>query len=300
MLAAMRARRSCLSVPGSSTKMLDKARGVGADEIVIDLEDAVAPAAKDEARAAVAAAVGEGDWQAGTVTVRVNATTTEWCEQDILELVGREGSALDCLVVPKVESAADIELVDRLSGQAESAGDGRRRIGVQALIETALGLRRVYEIAESADRLEALIVGFADLAASLGRPGDTGYPGDSWHWVRETVLVAARAAGLQAIDGPHLRIDDLDGLREEAQRARALGYDGKWALHPTQVDPLNQIFGPTQEEFDRATAILEALERGEQGAGQGAVMHDGEMIDEASRKLAAQVVARGQAAGLGS
>ncbi|MDQ6749821.1 MAG: CoA ester lyase [Actinomycetota bacterium] len=296
----MRSRRSCLSVPGSSAKMLDKARGLDADEIVIDLEDAVVPAAKDEARAAVAAALREGEWQAGTVTVRINATATEWCEYDIRELIGGGRSALDCLVVPKVESPADIELVERLVDRAEADGESDEGVGLQGLVETAIGLRRVYEIAESGDRLEALIIGFADLAASLGRPGGTDYPGDSWHWVRETVLVAARAAGLQAIDGPHLRIEDLDGLREEALRARALGYDGKWALHPTQVAPLNEIFGPSQEEFDRSAAILAALDEGEQGRGRGAVMLDGEMLDEASRKLAAQVVARGQAAGLGS
>lgn len=297
MLAPMRSRRSCLSVPGSSAKMLDKARGLGTDEIVIDLEDAVAPAAKDEARATVAAALLDGNWEADTVTVRVNATTSEWCEPDILELVGREDSSLDCLVVPKVEGAADLELIDRLAAQAEDT-NGVHHVGVQALIETALGLRRVYEIAESGGRLEALIIGFADLAASLGRSEGTDYPGDRWHWVRETVLVAARASGLQAIDGPHLRIEDLDGLREEALRARALGFDGKWALHPTQVDPLNEIFGPSPEELERAKAILAALEAGEQGEGRGAVMLEGEMIDEASRKLAAQVVARGEAAGL--
>jgi len=279
--------------------MLDKARGLDADEIVIDLEDAVVPAAKDEARATVAAALREGEWQAGTVTVRINATSTEWCEHDIRELVGGE-SALDSLVVPKVESPADIELVERLVDQAEGTGASEGRVGLQGLIETAIGLRRVYEIAETGDRLEALIIGFADLAASLGRPGGADYPGDRWHWVRETVLVAARASGLQAIDGPHLRIEDLDGLREEGLRARALGYDGKWALHPTQVGPLNEIFGPSQEEFDRSAAILAALDEGEQGTGRGAVMLDGEMLDEASRKLAAQVVARGQAAGLGS
>ena len=294
MLAPMRARRSCLAVPGSSAKMLDKARGLGADEIVIDLEDAVTAAAKDEARAAVAAALVEGEWQAGTVTVRVNATATDWCERDIHELAGLDGSSLDSLVVPKVESAADVELVDRLIAEA----GGGRPVAVQGLIETPLGLRWVYEIAEASERLETLIVGFADLAASLGRGGGAEYPGDSWHWVRETVLVAARAAGLQAIDGPHLRIDDLDGLREEARRARALGYDGKWALHPSQVEPLNEIFGPTQEEFDRANEILAALDGGAQEAGAGAVMLDGEMIDEASRKLAGQVVARGKAAGL--
>ena len=300
MLAPMRARRSCLAVPGSSAKMLDKARGLGADEIVIDLEDAVTPAAKDEARATVSAALVEGEWQAATVTVRVNAPATDWCELDVRELAGVDGRSLDSLVVPKVESAADVELVDRLAGECESAGCDERPITVQGLIETALGLRRVYEIAESSERLDALIIGFADLAASLGRPGATDYPGDSWHSVRETVLVAARATGLQAIDGPHLQIDDLDGLRDEARRARALGYDGKWAIHPSQVEPLNEIFGPTQEEFDRANEVLAALERGEEGAGSGAIMLDGEMIDEASRKLAAQVVARGEAAGLSS
>jgi citrate lyase subunit beta/citryl-CoA lyase len=300
MLAPVRARRSCLSVPGSSSKMLDKAHGLGVDEVIIDLEDAVAPGAKDEARAAVAAALREGGWQAGTVTVRVNAAGTAWCEHDVRELAGVEGSALDCLVVPKVEGAPDLEEVERLAAESEGDGSAERPVALQALIETALGLRRLHEIAEAGERLEALIIGFADLAASLGQSGGPDYPGDRWHWVRSSVLVAARAAGLQAIDGPHLQIDDLDGLREEAGRARALGFDGKWALHPAQVDPLNEIFGATQEEFDHATAVLEALERGEEEAGSGAVMLDGEMIDEASRKLAAQVVARGEAAGLRS
>jgi citrate lyase subunit beta/citryl-CoA lyase len=168
-------------------------------------------------------------------------------------------------------------------------------VGLQALIETAAGLSRVGEIAGASDRLETLITGYADLAASLGRPPGAGYPGDRWHWVRSSVQVAARAAGLQAIDGPHLDIANLEGLRTEAGWARALGFDGKWALHPSQIDPLNEVFSPTQEEVGRATAVLDALAATD---GSGAALLDGEMIDEASRKLAAQVVARGRAAGL--
>jgi citrate lyase subunit beta/citryl-CoA lyase len=200
-------------------------------------------------------------------------------------------------VVPKVQSAADVLLVERLVGEQEVKARRQREVGLQALVETAAGLSRVGEIARASQRLEALVIGYADLAASLGRP-PADYPGDRWHWVRETVLVAARAAGLQAIDGPHLEVGDLEGLRVEARRARALGFDGKWALHPSQVEPLNEVFSPRQEVVDRAGAILDALAADEGEAGRGAVMLDGEMIDEASRKLALQIVARGKAAGV--
>ncbi len=190
-------------------------------------------------------------------------------------------------MVPKVESAEEVEEVDSLLGAAA--------VGVQALVETAAGLVRAPEIARASSRLEALIIGFADLTASLGRPAVADYPGDRWHSVRDTVLVAARSAGLQAIDGPHLDVGDLEGLAVEAGRARALGLDGKWVLHPAQIEPVNAVFSPAQEEVDRAGAILAALA---EGGGRGAVALDGEMIDEASRKQATQVVARGRAAGL--
>jgi citrate lyase subunit beta/citryl-CoA lyase len=197
-------------------------------------------------------------------------------------------TTLASLVLPKVEDPAELTELDRLLGE-------RSEPGVQALIETARGLSRVGDIAEASARLETLITGYADLAASLGRPAHADYPADPWHWVRETVLVAARAAGLQAIDGPYLDVADMEGLRVDAGHARALGFDGKWALHPSQVEPLNEAFSPTREEVERAIAVLDALER----AGEsGAALLDGEMIDEASRKLAAQVVARGRAAGL--
>ena len=273
--------------------MLDKSRSLTADEIVIDLEDSVTVEQKDEARAAVAAALGEGQWSARSIAVRINDTQSRFCHRDVIEVTERAGSALSCLIVPKVEALEDLRFVDRLLGMVEEETDRERPVAIQALIETATGLSRVREIAGAGDRLEALIVGYADLGASLGRSPAAG---EHWAPVLDAVLVAARAAGLQAIDGPHLDISDLDGMRAAASRSRALGYDGKWALHPTQVEPLNEIFSPTDEELERAGAVLDALERSESGEGRGAAMLDGEMIDEASRKRALGVLARGSAA----
>ncbi len=277
--------------------MLEKARWLPADEVVIDLEDAVAPAAKDDARNAATAAVAE-DWGARAVAVRINAVGSAWWESDVKELAAAGGGALATLVVPKCERARDVEAVAELLEASELPGAGGRSIGLQALIETASGLIRVGEIAAAGERLEALIVGYADLAASLGRPPKGDYPGDRWHWVRETVLVHARAAGLAAIDGPFLDFKDVEGMRASAESARALGYDGKWAIHPSQLEKLNEVFSPTPEEFARAIKVLEALERAGADQGRGAVQLDGEMVDEASRKQAAQLVARGRAAGL--
>jgi citrate lyase subunit beta / citryl-CoA lyase len=279
-------RRSCLSVPGSSPRMLAKAAGLSADEVVIDLEDSVVPERKGEARALVAETL--RSWKGPAVAVRINPLASSWGRDDVAALA-RLQDAVGSLVVPKVESRAELEEVERLLGRGPGGP------GLQALIETAAGLLRVGELAGASERLEALITGYADLAASLGRPPRSEYPGDRWHHVRETVLVAARAAGLQAIDGPHLEVADLEGLRVEAGRARALGFDGKWALHPAQVEPLNAAFSPTVDELDHARAVLEALE---QAGDRGAALLDGEMIDEASRKLATQVLARGRAAGL--
>jgi citrate lyase subunit beta/citryl-CoA lyase len=261
--------------------MLEKARALPADEVVIDLEDSVPPGAKDAARAAAAAAVRES-WKAPAVAVRVNAVGGEWWERDVGDLAAAGGS-LSSLVIPKCQGPDGVLAVDSLL-------DGE--IGIQALIETAAGLVAVREIASSSERLESLIVGFADLAASLGRPAAAEYPGDRWHFARETVLVNARAAGLAAIDGPYLAIEDEDGLRASAAEARALGYDGKWAIHPSQLEPLNELFTPNADEVDRARAVLGALD----GAA-GAAALEGEMIDEASRKQAEIVVARAEAAG---
>lgn len=284
-----RPRRSCLSVPGSSERMLVKARTLPADEVVIDLEDAVAPAQKDEARETTVAALRDNGWQARSIAVRVNGTDTPWFERDVRELTERAGEALGSIVVPKVESAADLEPLERM---LESSAGREEPLGVQALIETAAGLARVNEIAAAIPRLEALIIGYADLAASLGRPPSVRHDPERWGFALDTVLVAARASGIQAIDGPHLQIDDLDGLSAAAGRARELGYDGKWALHPSQIGPINDVFSPTEKELARARAILEALEQAEGGARAGAALLDGEMVDAATRKLALNVLAR--------
>jgi citrate lyase subunit beta/citryl-CoA lyase len=207
-------------------------------------------------------------------------------------------------MIPKVEFATDVTFVGELLRQIEETIGLAKRIGLEVQIETATGVTNVDAIAAASDRTETLIFGPADMSASLGLPALTAglpmpnYPGDHWHYVLSRILVAARNAGLQAIDGPYLVIKDLDGFREMASRARALGYDGKWALHPGQIDVLNEVFAPTQDEFDKAEAIVEAYEHATGVELKGAVMFGTEMIDEASRKMAEQLAARGRAAGM--
>jgi citrate lyase subunit beta / citryl-CoA lyase len=290
----MRARRSCLSVPGSSEAMLAKAATLPVDEVVIDLEDSVAPAAKRQARELVADLLGRDAIPAAAVAVRVNAIDSPWFADDVAEIAGRAGTRIGSLVVPKVEGAGD---VDRVSALLDSLGEAASGVRIQALVETARGLLRAGEIADASPRLDTLILGYADLAASLGRPPGLDSP-ERWLHAQETLLVAARASGLQAIDGPYLGIRDGDGLRARAERVRALGFDGKWAVHPDQVEAINEVFTPAREEFERASAVVAALGRAEDDEARGAVELDGAMVDEASRKLALQIVARGRAAGL--
>src|SRR5256714_2183823 len=301
---AVRPGRSCLSVPGSSPKMLAKAPSLPADEVFMDLEDSVAPGAKEEARQNIVQALKEGDWTGKTVVVRVNGVDTKWCHRDVIEVVENAGQFLDCLMIPKVEHAHEVAFVSTLLDQIEATIGLDRRLGLEIQIETATGLTNIDAIATASDRAETLIFGPADMSASLGLPTVTaglpmpGYPGDHWHHVLMTILIAARNAGLQAIDGPYLVIKDLDGFREMAMRSRALGYDGKWALHPGQIDVLNEVFAPTQEEYDKAEAILEAYAHATGVQLTGAVMFGTEMIDEASRKMAEQLAMRGRAAGM--
>ncbi len=284
--------------------MLAKGPTLPADEVFMDLEDSVAPLAKEEARSNVVEALKEGDWTGKTVVVRINGVYTKWCAHDVLHVVENAGELLDCIMIPKVEYASDVEFVDNLLRMIEETTGLEKRIGLEIQIETATGLRNIHEISSASDRAETLIFGPADMSASLGLPTVTaglpmpGYPGDHWHHVLSTILIAARHAGLQAIDGPYLLIKDLDGFREMATRSRALGYDGKWALHPGQVDVLNEVFTPSQEEFDKAEAMLEAYRHATEVERLGAVMFGNEMIDEASRKMAEQLAARGKAAGL--
>lgn len=298
----MRARRSCLSVPGSSPKMLGKAPGLPADMVFMDLEDSVAPLAKAEARGNVVEALKNNEWGDKTVVVRINSIDTQWAAGDLKTVVEGAGQHIDCIMIPKAQHAHEVMFVDHMLRMIETETGMDKRIGLEIQIETATGLKNINAIAHASERAETLIFGPADMSASLGLPTVTaglpmpGYPGDHWHWVLETILVAARDAGLQAIDGPYLLIKDLDGFRDMAMRARSLGYDGKWALHPGQIDVLNEVFTPTQEEYDKAEALLEAYKQATEVDRKGAVMFGNEMIDEASRKMAIQFAERGRSA----
>jgi citrate lyase subunit beta/citryl-CoA lyase len=285
-------RRACLVVPASAPEKLAKvakAGGLGADEIVIDLEDAVVPAAKAEARAAVVAALGALEWPAVALSVRVNGRGTPWCEADLAALAAAPGP-LRSIVLPKVERGEDVAFAVRTIDAARpSAGDAAPP-AVQALIETAAGIARAQEIAAASERLEALIVGYADLAVSLGRTAAGAADPARWDTVRELVLLAARVHGLQAIDGPHLGLAPDEAFHAAAGRAREQGFDGKWAIHPSQLAPLCERFGPTAGEVAHARAVIDALAAAE-AAGQGAVALDGRMLDEPVRLAALRVLA---------
>ncbi|HWB73008.1 MAG TPA: CoA ester lyase [Egibacteraceae bacterium] len=303
-MARARPRRSCLSVPGSSPKMLAKAPSLPADQVFCDLEDSVAPGEKDAARSVVVEALKANDWGTKTVVVRINAIDSRWAYRDVVDIVEAAGEHLDCVMIPKVQSPGDVEFVDNLLRMIEETRGFDHRIGIEAQIENGPGLTMIDEIAFASDRLETLIFGPGDMAAALGMPsltvGETipDYPGDHWHWVLMRILVAARSAGLQAIDGPYAKIRDVDGFREVARRARILGYDGKWVLHPGQIAIANEVFSPTQGEYERAEAILAAYQQATDVDRAGAVMFGEEMIDEATRKMAEVTAMRGRAAGL--
>jgi len=301
----MRARRSCMSVPGSSERFLAKATGVPADQIFFDLEDSVAPLEKEAARQLIIDAVKGNEFAAPTLVVRINGVYTKWCYRDIITIVEAIGDRIDCLMIPKVEYPSDVVFVDKLVTQIEETMGFERRIGLEVQIESAAGLQNINQIATASDRIEDLIFGPADMSASLGLPTVTagapipGYENlDHFHYVLTHINIAARANNLQSIDGPFLLIRDLDAFRAAAMRAKALGYDGKWALHPDQVTVLNEVFTPTQGEYDKAECLLEHYKQATEVERKGAVMFGKEMIDEASRKMAEVTVARGRAAGL--
>ncbi|HEY3831690.1 MAG TPA: CoA ester lyase [Acidimicrobiia bacterium] len=295
-------RRSCLSVPGSSEKMLGKGPTIPADMTFLDLEDAVAPLEKEAARPKVVDAIKNLPWDDRVLCVRVNAWDTEWTTFDVIEVVGNAGERLDEIMLPKVQTAAEVVAMDLLLTQVEQkAGLPVGHIGIEAQIETAQGIINVEEICAASPRIETIILGPVDMSASMEMPSLAGglhipeYPGDYFHYVFVKILMAGRANGLQVIDGPYVKVRDSEGFRDFCQRTRTLGYDGKWALHPDQVTILNEVFGVTQEQFDRACDILEAYEKATtEGDRKGAVMFGDEMIDEASRKVAIKLKARGE------
>ena len=300
-----RARRSCMSVPASSERFLAKARGLAVDEVMLDLEDSVAPDAKPEARALAVAALTAGGWDGKLVAVRVNDVSTPWAYQDVIAVLTGAPGTVDTLILPKVSSPDAVIWLDLLLGQLErSLGLADGSTGVEVQIEDAAGLAAVEAIAAASPRLVSLVFGPGDFMASIGMRSlavggqPDGYRFDAHHYPLMRILVAAKANGLQAIDGPYAKIGDTDGLRVAAASSAALGFDGKWVLHPGQVDVINEAFTPPAADYARAVGILEAYERSTSVDKRGAVMLDGEMIDEASRKLALGIVAKGRAAGL--
>ena len=286
--------------------MLGKGPGIPADMVFLDLEDAVAPKEKEGARDKVVAAIRDQDWGEKVLCVRVNDWSTKWTAYDVMAVVGGAGPRLDEIMLPKVESAAQVVAMDLLLSQVEqAAGLPVGHIGIEAQIETTLGLINVEAICAASPRLETIIFGPADFAASMEMPVLTGgvqipeYPGDYFHYVFMRILMAGRANNLQVIDGPYVKVRDSEGFRDFCTRTQILGFDGKWALHPDQVTILNEIFSCSQEQFDKAWDVLDAYEKATtEGDRKGAVMFGDEMIDEASRKVAKKIVMRGERAGL--
>jgi citrate lyase subunit beta/citryl-CoA lyase len=307
-VSSPRPRRSCLAVPGSSQKFIDKARTLPVDQVFLDLEDACAPLAKPGARKTIVAALNEGGWEGKARVVRVNDWTTEWTYRDVTEVVEGAGANLDAIMLPKVQTAEQVVALDLLMTQIEKTlGYEVGKIGIEAQIENALGLTNVNEIAQASPRVETIIFGPADFMASINMKSlvvgeqPPGYDvGDAYHHILMSILMAARAHDKQAIDGPYLQIKDVDGFRRVAGRSAALGFDGKWVLHPGQIEAANEAYSPSQADFDHAENILDSYDwyTSEAGGKRGAAMLGDEMIDEASRKMALVISGKGRAAGM--
>ena len=296
-LKKQRLHRSELAVPGSNPTMIEKAAESEVDVIFFDLEDAVAPPDKIQARANIIEALNDIDWAAKgkTVSIRINGLDTHYMYRDVVEIVEQAGQYLDTILVPKVGVPADLYTVETMVSQIEQATGLTHKIGIEALIETALGMANVEAIAQTPGRLEALHFGVADYAASnRARTVVIGglnpdYPGDQWHFALSRMTVACRAYGLRAIDGPFGDFADPDGYILSARRAAALGIEGKWAIHPSQIELANDVFSPPDEEVTRARRIIEEMRKAA-AEGKGAASLDGKMIDAASERMANNVL----------
>lgn len=308
-----RANRSQLAVPGSNPRFIDKARDSGADIIMFDLEDAVAPDEKEQARRTVIAAITEGDWSGRTLSVRVNGLDTPFMYRDVIEVAEQAGGRLDLMMIPKVGTAADLTVVDALLTQIEAAFRRTRRIGLEALIESALGMQNIWAIAAASSRLESLHFGSGDYAASTGARTMTiggPHPGyhvltddsegervrhwnDMWHFPLSRLVVAARANGLRPIDGPYADFRDEAGFRAAASRSAVLGCEGKWVIHPSQIALANELYSISEAELAKARRILAAMQQA-QAEGRAAVTLDGRMIDIASIRQAESIVRKSE------
>lgn len=313
--ATPRLNRSQMAVPGSNLRFIEKAREIAADIILFDLEDGVAPDEKENARRHVIAAINDMDWGTRTLSVRINGLDTPFMYRDVIDVVEQAGDRLDLIMVPKAGTASDIYTVDVLLTQIEAAKRRSRRIGIEALIESALGMQNITDIAQASSRLESLHFGSGDYAASTGaRTMTIGGPNpdyhvltgptvsgerlvhwnDMWHYALSRLTVAARAGGLRPVDGPFADFKDEAGFRAAARRSAALGCEGKWVIHPIQVDLANEIFTPSPTEIDKARRILAAMQDAQE-RGSGAVTLDGRMIDIASIRQAETLVRKAEA-----
>jgi len=302
-------RRSELAVPASNDQMFAKGLSCGADLVFLDLEDAVAPAFKEESREKAIAALTDLDWGSVARAVRINGLDTKWCHDDVIEVVTRAGAHLDTIVVPKARTAKDVWWVDVLLTQLEAKLNLDKRIRLEVLIEEVEGLANAEAIAVASPRIDALIFGVGDFSLSQGARVDTNfvplgeYPGDFWHYARNKIMVAARIAGIDAIDAPYPDYADLAGYERDARRASMIGYTGKWAIHPSQVPVANEVYSPTGDEIALAERNLAAY-REAAAQGRGAVGVQGVLVDAAHVKMAEQTLARvalikGRPAGVG-
>jgi citrate lyase beta subunit len=296
-------RRSCLAVPASSPRMMEKAAASAADQVFLDLEDACAPSEKEGARKLAGEALRGLDFGSTLRAVRVNGATTPWCYADVVEIVTAAHDRLDAIVVPKVDDASQVHFVDHLLSGVEQAVGATAPVALELQIESPQGAVNLREIARASRRVAAIVFGPGDYAASLGiAQNEIGmieprYPGHQWHWVMSEIAANARAVGAQAIDGPYVDFSDREGYEESAVRAKLLGFDGKWCIHPNQIPWANEVFSPTADEVADAMRVLAAYAEAVE-AGRGAIALDGKLIDEASRKVAERTVERARASGL--
>jgi malyl-CoA/(S)-citramalyl-CoA lyase len=313
-LAPNRLNRSELAVPGSNAKLFEKAAKSAADVIFLDLEDAVAPDDKPQARKNIIQAIGDVDWGNKALAVRINGLDTHFMYRDVVDVLEQAGDRLDLIMIPKVGTAADVYAVDMLVTQIEAAKGRKKRIGFELIIETALGMQNINEIAAASPRNESLHFGVADYAAStrarttsigganpdyavLTDASESGardtHWGDMWHYAISRMVVAARANGLRAVDGPFGNFSDAEGYKSAARRAAVLGCEGKWAIHPSQIALGNEVFSPSQKDVEQARRIIAAMKQAE-AEGKGAVSLDGRLIDYASIRQAEVLVKKAE------
>lgn len=301
----MKVRRSTLSTPGSDLDMLETAAGSGADEVMLDLEDAVSEDEKANARTTVIEAIERLDWEDTLVCVRVNGLATPHTYGDVTAVLERVGERVDSVMVPKVTQAKDVYAIDTLIGQVEANAGIQDEVNLQILIEETEALQNVDEIAAESERTESLVFGSGDYSASVGidhpsaRPDRNAFVGDRdvWYHARNEIVNAARSNGIQPIDGPYAGFEDTEGFYEEAERARANGFVGKWAIHPDQITIAHDVFSPDEDDIEYARAVLAALDEGED-EGAGAVNFDGIMLDVAHRRHATRTLERARELGL--